>query len=210
MAMKVYKDKDSMGSGYRAAIMFRTVGIIFAIVAAAGFMFPYDNGVIICSVCAALIIPAFFYQIFVDRTIIFSGEWIVNDGDYLYTVIGAFNMGFGRVHHVRKQVKVYRVSSIEQVLMVKEYSFGIAIKARVCTEKMEDVDKDMFKTPGTMRERLKKQGREKVMLFRLERNLLPKEEAKLLAKLSRMQRQNRALVSGVAGGEEVSRTSQAR
>ena len=186
--MKTYTDKQYMTSKYRAAIMFRTVGIIIVIVAIAGFAFPYDGGFIVCAVCGVMIIAGFLYQILIDRTIVYSGTWLVDDGKYLYTMVGAFNFGFGRSHHYLKTIKTQRVSSIEQVLKVREYAFGIAIKAKVYTKKFDHVDEELFDTPGAMRDELIAHGKSKTMLFRLERNLEYKSEAKLLDKLERLER----------------------
>lgn len=186
--MKTYKDNRYMTSKYRAAIMFRTVGIIVVIVAICGFTVFAEAPFLVCAVCGALIIPGFLYQIYIDRTIVYSGDWIINDGEYLYFAVGAFNFGFGRKHHYLKTIETERISSVERVLKIKKYGFGIAVKAEVYTKKMDNVDREIFDEPGAMREKLVEEGKKKTMLFRVERNLQPNEESKLLYKLQRLEK----------------------
>lgn len=184
----VYRDKGGSPSAYRAVLMLRTVGVLMLAVAAIAAVFPQIDALMFSLVCLVLIVPALVYQIRLDNTLIHTGNAFVDDEAQLYVVVGSFNLGFGRSHHMRKQVMSYRVSCIQKVRSVKEYPFGIAVKAEVWTasSKQFELDEDDFDTPGLMLERLKAFGKKRTVRFRLERCLTEKDEKALLSRLQEL------------------------
>lgn len=180
-----YQDQGGAPSAYRAVLMFRTVGVLMLAVAVIAAAFPQINALAFSLICLILIIPALAYQIRLDSTLIHTGRALVDDGASLYVVIGAFNFGLGRRHHMNKRISSYRVSCIRQVKRIRTYPFGIAVKAEVWTasSKRLDLNRDLFDTPGAMEETLAQAGRRKTVLFRLERGLRSQDEARLLERL---------------------------
>lgn len=180
-----YQDKTGASSAYRAMLMFRTVGVLMLAVAVTAAVFPQISALAFSVVCLVLIIPALVYQIRLDSTLIHTGRALADDGACLYVVAGTFRLGFGRRHHMNKQVSSYRISCIQRVKGIRMYPFGIAVRAEVWTasSKRFDIDEDLFDTPGAMRETLTRAGRKKTVLFRLERSLRPQDESRLLERL---------------------------
>ena len=139
-----YRDKRPVSSRYRAALMFRSVGIAMGIVVIAACFFPDDDGFyIVAGVAVVCALLALIYQMHADMTLIHTGEFLIDDGKYLYVMLGSFNLGFGRGHHMRKRIKSHRIYYLKEIKKVREYSFGVAIRAVACTasdKKLEELD----------------------------------------------------------------------
>lgn len=184
-----YRDKYPVSSRYRAVLMFRSVGIAMVIVVITAFFFPDDDGFYkvagAAAVCALL---ALIYQMHADHTLIHTGEFLVDDGKYLYVMLGSFNFGFGRSHHMRKTIKSHRVFYLQEVKGIKEYPFGIAVRASayVGSDKKLELSEELFNTPGAMMELLMEKGKKKTVLLRIERSLQEEDENLLLKRLESM------------------------
>lgn len=185
-----YRDKHPISSMYRAVLMLRSVGIAMAIVVIAAFFFPDDDGFyIIAGVAAVCALLALIYQMHADLTLIHTGEFLIDDGEYLYVMLGSFNLGFGRSHHMRKYVKSHRVYYLTEIKKIKEYPFGVAIKAVAYTasdSKLEQLDEKLFDTTGAAKALLEEKGKKKNVLLRLERSLCEEDEAAFLKRLEAM------------------------
>ena len=170
---------------YRAALLGRNVGIMMLAVIIVAAAFPQINPYAMSLLCLALILAAFVYHLGVDRTLILSGQFLRDDGEALYTVIGTFNLGVGRRHFQNKQIRLLRYCVLEKVKMVKEYPFGIAVRAEVFTATSKDISvtDEVFQTPGAMKALLEEKGKRKTVLFRVERNLTEESERALLERL---------------------------
>lgn len=190
MMTETYRDKRYEVSKYRAAIMFRTVGIVAALTMLTAVIFPQINLLVMDAVLLCFILAALIYQFGVDRTIIHSGQFIADDGEALYVLSPNFNLGYGRRHHQKKHIKSYRFYCIEEVKSIKEYAFGFSIRARVLTATSVQIDagKELLEEPGALRERLAERGKQKTVLFRLERNLVSEDEKRLIKRLNRLGR----------------------
>lgn len=187
-----YRDKHPVSSMYRAVLMFRSVGIAMVIVVIAAFFFPDDDGFyIIAGVAVVCALGALIYQIRADLTLIHTGELLIDDGKDLYVMLGSFNLGFGRGHHMRKRVKSHRVYYLKEIKKIREYSFGVAIRAVTYTasdKKLAELDDALFETTGAMKALLEEKGKKKTMLLRLERSLRAEDEAAFLKRLEGMKR----------------------
>lgn len=185
-----YRDKYPISSMYRAALMFRSVGIAMVIVVAAAFFFPDDDGFyIIAGVAAVCALLALIYQMHADLTLIHTGELLIDDGKYLYVMLGSFNLGFGRGHHMRKHIRSHRVYYLREIKKIKEYPFGVAVRAVAYTasdSKLEQLDEKLFDTAGAVKALLEEKGKKKNVLLRLERSLRAEDEAALLKRLDGM------------------------
>ena len=160
-------------SAYRAALMFRTVGVLMLAVIAAAVIFPEIDALTFSILCLVLMVPALIYQIRLDSTLICTDSAFVDDGEDLYVVIGAFSLGFGRSKKIKKMVKSYRVYWIRAVKRVREFPFGTAVRAEVWTasSKRLSLDEADFHESGAVRQRLEQSGRKKDVLLRLERGV---------------------------------------
>ena len=185
-----YRDKNRISSKYRAVLMGRTVGLVMLTVILIASAFPGLNTTVFSCICTLIIIPALLYQICADRTLIHTGQFLMENGDDLYIVVKTFRLGSGRSYHRReKAISAYRISCIQRVKNVRIYPFGIAIRAVVRTAvdtegRMEQAD------PGELKSWLDKYGRKKAVLFRLERSLLPRDESALLLRLQNIMERN--------------------
>lgn len=177
-----YRDKTRISSAYRAVLMGRTVGLLMLAVVLIAAAFPQINMTVFSSICLLLMLPGLLYQIHADRTLIHTGQFLKDDGAFLYVAVGTARLGFGRRYHRRKKtISAYRISRIQRVKKLRVYPFGIAVRAEVRTA----VDKDGAVQDGEMlRDWLDAQGQKKTVLFRLERSLLPQDEAALLQRLA--------------------------
>jgi hypothetical protein len=140
-----------------------------------------------CLICLVVAAGTLAFQIHVDHTLIFTGQYLWEDADSLVASIGIFGLGFGRRHHrSQKTVSSWRYYDIEHVRDISVRPFGIRVKADVytATSSALDVDETMFETPGTMKQLLATKGKKKRVTFRIEHNLLETEEARLLDKLN--------------------------
>lgn len=186
-----YRDKNRISSKYRAVLMGRTVGLVMLAVILIAAAFPRINTTVFSCICILIVIPALLYQICADRTLIHTGQFLMENEDSLYVVAGTFRLGFGRGYHRReKEVSAYRVSCIQRVKKIRIYPFGIAIRAVVRTAvdtegRMEE--QGASDSPGELKSWLDKYGRKKAVLFRLERSLLSRDESALLRRLQSFQ-----------------------
>ncbi|MEY8332110.1 hypothetical protein AALB53_03165 [Lachnospiraceae bacterium 47-T17] len=185
-----YRDKNKISSEYRAVLMGRTVGLVMLAVSLIAAAFPGLNTTIFSCICTLIIIPALLYQICADRTLIHTGQFLMEHEDDLYIVVGTFRLGFGRSYHRReKSISAYRISCIQRVKNVRIYPFGIAIRAvvRTAVDTEGRIKQGAFDNPQELKGWLDKHGRQKTMLFRLERSLLPRDESALLRRLQNFQ-----------------------
>ena len=188
--MTHYKDKDREFDKYRMVLLARSVAIVLVLIIAVTVCFPNISQLFLCLICFVVTLCAFAYHIQVDRTLIHTGQFLIEDGQALYIVIGTFGLGFGRkYHHSEKHVSVYRYSYVFDVKKIKQYSFGIALKAKVYTATSRDIDagREVFDQPGEMKRLLLENGKKRTVLFRIEHNLLPKEESRLIRHLEYLQ-----------------------
>ena len=98
-----YRDKNRISSEYRAVLMGRTVGLVMLTVILIASAFPGLNTTVFSCICTLIIIPALLYQICADRTLIHTGQFLMENGDDLYIVVKTFRLGFGRNYHRREK-----------------------------------------------------------------------------------------------------------
>lgn len=188
--MTHYKDKDKEFDAYRMALLGRSVGVVLALIIAVTACFPNMPQLLMCLVCLVATLCAFVYHILADRTLVHTGQFLIEDGEALYIVVGTFGLGFGRSYHrSEKHISVYRYSYIYGVKKIKQYPFGIALRAKVCTATSKDIDagREVFDSPGEMKRLLLDKGKKRTVLFRIEHNLLPEEEERLIQNLQSLQ-----------------------
>ena len=107
-----YRDKNRISSEYRAVLMGRTVGLVMLTVILIASAFPGLNTTVFSCICTLIIIPALLYQICADRTLIHTGQFLMENGDDLYIVVKTFRLGFGRNYHRRE--KAISASALEE------------------------------------------------------------------------------------------------
>lgn len=181
-----YNDKPTEFAAYRMLLCGVNVGIDLVIIMLIAVIFPQINSYAMCAVGFIVAAGTLAFQIHVDHTLIFTGQYLCEDGDSLFASIGIFGLGFGRKHHrSAKSVNSWRYHYIDKVRDVAVKPFGIRVKAEVYTATSNDIDVDetIFETPGEMKKLLTKEGKKKNVVFRIEHNLEDGEEDRLLRKL---------------------------
>lgn len=183
--MSQYQDKKTEFAAYRMMLAGVNLGLDMLIVLSAAIAFPQISSYAMCLICLAVAVITLVFQIHIDHTLIFSGQFLVEDGEALYAAIGIAGLGFGKRHRQNRRIHSYRHYYIENVKNVDRRSFGIRVKADVYTASDETVnaDKDIFEHPGSMKRLLMEKGKKKTAVFRIEHNLTDSEEARLLEKL---------------------------
>lgn len=183
--MSQFQDKSKEFAAYR--MLLAGVNLVFDMVAvlAAAVLMPQMSSFTMCLICFAVIAASLVFQIRIDHTLIFTGQFLAEDGESLYAVIGTFGLGFGRRHRRKRRVDTYRYYYIDRVREARNRPFGIRVKAEVYTASSSAIDvvQSIFDTPGAMRRILMEQGKKKTVLFRIEHNLKETEETRLLNKL---------------------------
>jgi hypothetical protein len=181
-----YRDKPTEFAAYRMLMAGINVGIDMLAILLVAVLMPQIDSYAMCLLCLVVAVLTLAFQIHVDHTLIFTGQYLWEDGASLYASIGIFGLGFGRKHHrSKKTVNSYRYHYIDRVRDVAVKPFGIRVKADVytATSKEIDVDETIFETPGAMKKLLVDHGKKKSVVFRIEHNLLETEEERLLSRL---------------------------
>jgi len=171
-------------------LLGRSVGVVLALIIVVTVCFPNIPQLLLCLVCLIATLCAFAYHILADRTLIHTGQFLIEDGQALYIVVGTFGLGFGRrYHNSEKHVSIFRYSYVYGVKRIRQYPFGIALKAKVYTATSRDIDagREVFDSPGEMKRLLLDKGKRRTVLFRIEHNLLPEEESRLIRQLQALQ-----------------------
>ena len=187
--MTHYEDKRTEFAAYRMVLLGINVAVMMAVVLLAAVFFPDISQITMCAVCLALILASLVLQIRLEYTTVSSGRFLVEDGEALYVVVGIFGLGFGKRHHQNKRVRSYRFYCIDRVRSVKVMPFGIRVAANVWTATSADASltDETFDTPGAARQILMEHGKRRRKIFRVEHNLLPAEEQRLLQTLAKLQ-----------------------
>jgi glycerophosphoryl diester phosphodiesterase len=162
------------------------VGIDMVLILLVAVLVPQISSYAMCGIGLLVALATLVFQVHVDHTLIFTGQYLREDGKALYASIGIFGLGFGRKYHrSKKSVDSYRYHYIERVRDVAVKPYGIRVKAEVYTATSNeiDVDETIFDTPGALKTLLKEQGKKKNVVFRIEHNLEEREEKRLLRKL---------------------------
>ena len=184
-----YKDKDTEFPAYRMFLIGRSVVFVIAAAVLAAVLIPNIGQYTINFLLLGFTLIAFLGQIRIDNTLLRTGQFLVEDGEALYTVIGILNLGFGKKHHnSERRVTVYRYSYIYGVKKITRYPFGVGLRLRVYTATGKELDtgKKILKEPGALKRLLMEKGKKRTVLFRLEHNLTPSEEERLLNYLERL------------------------
>jgi hypothetical protein len=181
-----YRDKQTEFAAYRMLMAFGNAGIDMLLILLVAVLNPQISSYAMCLVCLLVAAGTLAFQVHVDHTLIFTGQYLQEDGDSLFASIGIFGLGFGRKYHRReKKVNAYRYHYIDHVRDVAVKPFGIRVKADVYTATSNDIDVDetIYETPGAMKRLLTDQGKKRSVVFRIEHNLEEAEEERLLKKL---------------------------
>ena len=183
--MTHYEDKQTEFAAYRMFLLGINVAVMMAAVLVTAVCFPDISQLAMCTVCFVLILASLIFQLRLEYTTVLSGQFLIEDGEILYVVAGIFGLGFGKKHHQNKRIRAYRYYSIEHVKSVKVTSFGIRVAAEVwtATNAKAPLTDETFDTPGEARRILTEHGKRKKKVFRIEHNLLPSEEKRLLQTL---------------------------
>lgn len=183
--MAQFQDKKKEFAAYRMLLAGVNLVLDMAIVLSAAILVPQMSAFAMCLICFVVAAGSLIFQIRIDHTLIFTGQFLVEDGDSLYAVIGTFGLGFGRRHRRKRQVNAYRYYYMDSVRETVNRSYGIRVKADVWTagNNIIDADQSVFGTPGVMKQLLMEQGKKKTVVFRIEHNLTEKEETRLLKEL---------------------------
>lgn len=183
--MTQYQDKSTEFAAYRMLLAGVNVAAAILIVLLTVIAIPEISSFAVCTLSLVVIICSLVIQIRIDHTLIFTGQFLVEDGEALYAVVGIFGLGFGRRHRRNRKVNSYRFYYLDRVEKVDRFSFGIRVKADVYTavSGKVDVDKALFDIPGAMKKLLMEQGRKRSVVFRIEHNLTEPEEKRLLQEL---------------------------
>lgn len=186
--MSQYQDKGTEFAAYRMLLAGINVAADMLIVLLTAVALPQISAFAMCALCLAVILLTLVFQIRIDHTLIFTGQFLVEDGEALYAVIGIFGLGFGRRHRQKRKINSYRFFYLDHVERVDNRSFGIRVKADVytATTGSVNVDKEIFNNPGAMKKLLMEQGKKRSTVFRIEHNLTDREEKRLLQKLDHL------------------------
>ena len=182
-----YKDKDTEFPAYRMFLIGRSVVFVIAASVLAASLIPNIGQYTINFLLLGFTLIAFLGQIRIDNTLLRTGQFLAEDGEALYAVIGILNLGFGRKHHnSERRVTAYRYSYIYGVKKISRYPFGIGLRLKVYTATSKELDtgKKILKEPGELKRLLMEKGKKRTVLFRLEHNLRPSEEERLLKYLN--------------------------
>ncbi|MDO4305425.1 MAG: hypothetical protein Q4C77_01210 [Eubacteriales bacterium] len=183
--MSQYQDKSTEFAAYRMLLAGVSVAVDLLIVLLTAIAVPRISAYAMCALCLAVIVLTLAFQIRIDHTLIFTGQFLVEDGKALYAVIGTFGLGFGKRHRQKRKINSYRFYYLDRVEKVDNRPFGIRVKADVytATTGSVNVDKEIFNNPGAMKKLLMEQGKKRSTVFRIEHNLTDREEKRLLQKL---------------------------
>lgn len=186
--MSQFQDKGTEFAAYRMLLVGVNVILDMLIILLVAIAVPQINSYVMCLICLIVGVATLVFQVRIDHTLIFTGQFLVEDGAALYVIIGIFGLGFGKRHRRNRKIKSYRYYYLEHVRDVANKPFGIRVKADVytATNAEVNVEKDIFDTPGAMRKILMEQGKKRSVVFRIEHNLAQREEARLLKTLDRL------------------------
>lgn len=186
--MSQYQDKGTEFAAYRMLLVGLSVAADMLIVLVTAIAVPDISAFAMCALCLVVIFLTLVIQIRIDHTLIFTGQFLVEDGKALYVVIGTFGLGFGKRHRRKRKINSYRFFYLDRVKQMDNRPFGIRVKAEVYTANngMVSADKEIFNTPGAMKKLLMEQGKKRSVVFRIEHNLTEREEKRLLQKLDRL------------------------
>lgn len=183
--MSQYQDKRTEFAAYRMVLAGVNVGLDMLIVLLTAIALPQISAYAMCLLCLIVAVVSLLFQIHVDHTLIFTGQFLIEDGEELYAAIGITGLGFGKRHRQNRRIHSYRYYYLDKVKSVNLKTFGIRVKADVYTASNEavNIDKNIFEVPGAVKKLLMEQGKKKTVVFRIEHNLTDREEARLLEKL---------------------------
>lgn len=186
--MSQFQDKGTEFAAYRMLLVGVNVVLDMLIILLVAIAVPQINPYVMCLICLIVGVATLVFQVRIDHTLIFTGQFLVEDEDSLYVVIGIFGLGFGKRHRRNRKINSYRYYYLDHVRDVVNKSFGIRVKADVYTATSADVnvEKDIFDTPGAMKKLLLERGKRRSAVFRIEHNLARTEEARLLETLDRL------------------------
>lgn len=186
--MSHYEDKRTEFAAYRMLLLGINVAVMMAAVLVTAVCFPDISQLGMCTVCFALILVSLILQIRLEYTTVSSGQFLVEDDETLYVVAGIFGLGFGKRHHQNKRVRSYRYYCVDRIKSVKVMPFGIRVAADAWTATNADapLTDEAFDTPGEARQLLMEHGKRRRKVFRVEHNLLPSEEKRLLQALAEL------------------------
>jgi hypothetical protein len=180
-----YEDKPTEFAAYRMLLVGANVGVDMVLILLVAVLMPQINSYAMCLICLIVAAATLVFQVHVDHTLIFTGQYLWDDGEALVASIGIFGLVFGRKRRQNRTINSWRYHYIDHVRSVDVKPFGIRVKADVytATNMQLGVDETIFETPGAMHQLLVDQGKKKRMVFRIEHNLVEREEERLLKKL---------------------------
>lgn len=195
--MSQFKDKRTEFAAYRMLMAGLNLILDMLVVLLVAAAMPQISSFAMCFVCLVIIAASLVFQVHIDHTLIFTGEFLIEDTEALYAVIGCFGLGFGKRHRKNRKINAYRCHYIHNVKKVDNRSFGIRVEAEVymSSDTPANTDKTIFDIPGAMKRLLMEQGKKKRVVFRMEHNLTESEEKRLLQKLESLKTENLKLES---------------
>lgn len=183
--MSHFQDKRTEFAAYRMLMV--GVNLIFdmIVVLLIAVLVPQISSVTMCCICLITIVASLVFQVHIDHTLIFTGEFLIEDTEALYAVIGCFGLGFGKRRRKNKKINAYRCHYIHKVKKIDNRPYGIRVEAEVymSADTPVNTDKTIFDDAGAMKAILLEQGKKKRVVFRIEHNLTEEEEKRLLKKL---------------------------
>lgn len=187
-----YQDKSTEFAAYRMLLAGINIAADILIVLITGITAPQIHPIAMCMLCMGLILVTLVLQIHIDRTYIFTGQFLAEDEKNLYAVISISGLKFVKRRYQRQQINHYRFFYFDCINKVENYPFGIRVNADVYTAATNEADLEieMLNTPDAVKKILIGEGKKKKVVFRIEHNLRESEERRLLSNLVSLKRQS--------------------